>query len=141
MHDPEISDPAGWARIRSTRGQPIEPFHVDPPTVVKWIARRTGLDETTVGTVMAIEHEYTVATGIAYPIGPDGERLPLSDLFEFVWYQPDELDDQRPGFVDCDRIARDAERMTAIPMAVAHLILNTEGQYLLLSMASESYTS
>lgn len=87
-----------------------------------WIVEHGDLPRDQVDAVLTVEWEYMVATGIA-------QKPPGAPEWEFRYYQPGELDGAPPS-VDCDRIARDAERLAGVPFETGRVVLWHELQFL-----------
>jgi len=87
-----------------------------------WIAEYYDLDLSQVASVLLVEFEYMVATGIAV-------KPPEARDWQFRYYTPRELD-QAPASIDTLRIARDAERLAGVPVAVGLRVLEGELEFL-----------
>ena len=83
-----------------------------------FIVEHTGVDLTTVQSVMRVEFEYMAAVGLID--GPVGQ---------WRYYAPDQLQGADP-IVDIDRLATDAERLAGVPAAIALEVFSAELKYL-----------
>ena len=97
--------------------------HVDPDGEAAWIAEHCDVDIATVEAILTMEFEYMVAVGIARP------EHPGAPPWTFRYYQPGALDGA-PCYVDCERIARDAERLAGVPYETAREVFNGELAFL-----------
>jgi hypothetical protein len=131
-----LLDRHGPSLVSTVNGSPghsakdLRPLSIHEPTVTyirdeyaaAWIAEYYDLDLDQVASVVEVEFEYMVATGIAVkPLGaPDWESR---------YYNPRELEDA-PASIDTLRIARDAERLAAVPVEVGLRALEAELDFL-----------
>ncbi len=92
------------------------------PMQAAWIAEHGDLPRDQVDAVLTVEWEYMVATGIA-------QKPPGAPEWEFRYYQRGELDGA-PRVVDCDRIARDSERLAGVPFETGRLVMWHEYEFL-----------
>jgi hypothetical protein len=101
---------------------------VHPTGLVAWIGERhPDIGCETIATVLEIEFEYMIATGICAPDG-DSDFDERRD-FVYRYYKPDELADASP-IVDTLRLARDAERLRGVPRSVAQTVLDAEVEFM-----------
>jgi hypothetical protein len=98
--------------------------YIDPNGCAAWVAEHANVDFASAATVLAVEFEYMLATGIAVGDPPGTEQL-----FEFRHYDPAELAGE-PPVVDTLRIAQDAERLADVPEEIGHRVLEAELHYL-----------
>ena len=87
-----------------------------------WIAEHGDLPQDQVDAVLSVEWQYMVATGIAH-------KPPGAPEWVFRYYQRGELDGA-PQSVDCERIAKDSERLAGVPADVASSVLDLEYEFL-----------
>ena len=99
--------------------------YIDSDDQNAFIVERTGVDLTTVQTVMRVEFEYMAAVGLID--GPVGQ---------WRYYAPDQLQGSDP-IVDIDRLATDAERLAGVPAAIALEVFSAELEYLRLKGIAE----
>jgi hypothetical protein len=92
--------------------------YIDTDDQNAFIVAHTGVDLTTVQTVMRVEFEYMAAVGLID--GPGGQ---------WKYYAPDQLQGADP-IVDVDRLATDAERLAGVPAAIALEVFSAELEYL-----------
>ena len=92
--------------------------YIDTDDQNAFIVEHTGVDLTTVQTVMRVEFEYMAAVGLID--GPVGQ---------WKYYAPDQLQGADP-IVDIDRLAIDAERLAGVPAAIALEVFSAELKYL-----------
>jgi hypothetical protein len=101
-----------------------ERSRVDPEGLELWIAEHVGIERSTVADVLKLEFEYMIGIGLARPESPDDVD------YQFEFYDPIELLRERRGYVDCERISQDVERLLGIPAELANTVLNAELDYL-----------
>ena len=92
--------------------------YIDSDDQNAFIVERTGVDLTTVQTVMRVEFEYMAEVGLID--GPVGQ---------WRYYAPDQLQGADP-IVDIERLAIDAERLAGVPAAIALEVFSAELKYL-----------
>jgi hypothetical protein len=92
--------------------------YIDSDDQNAFIVEHTGVDLTTVQTVMRVEFEYMAAVGLID--GPVGQ---------WKYYAPDQLQSVDP-IVDIERLAIDAERLAGVPAAIALEVFSAELKYL-----------
>jgi hypothetical protein len=92
--------------------------YIDTDDQNAFIVEHTGVDLTTVQTVMRVEFEYMAAVGLID--GPVGQ---------WKYYAPDQLQGADP-IVDVDRLATDAQRLAGVPAAIALEVFSAELEYL-----------
>jgi hypothetical protein len=92
--------------------------YIDTDDQNAFIVEHTGVDLTTVQTVMRVEFEYMAAVGLID--GPVGQ---------WKYYAADQLQGADP-IVDIDRLATDAERLAGVPAAIALEVFSAELKYL-----------
>ena len=92
--------------------------YIDSDDQNAFIVEHTGVDLTTVQTVMRVEFEYMAAVGLID--GPVGQ---------WKYYAPEQLQGVDP-IVDINRLAIDAERLAGVPAAIALEVFSAELKYL-----------
>lgn len=95
-----------------------EEQYVDMEGMTAWIAEHTDLPRLTVGAVLMLEMDYMQAVGITSDLG----------WKSLGYYSADPKEDSLE--IDCDRLARDAERLLGIPAETASAVYEAESAFL-----------